>query len=183
VTKAIWLWWPLTVLTALASYAASATLSARWLNAAPPGCALLAAAAVHAVWIVSTVQRRNFALRGAAWLVCLSLTADGIYLLTARPGGLPAFALELILLLAAFTAAPPLPLSERLANWRRAREAAMAQLALTDGLLPWTTAFFHRLIGNRADPHSASARLDRAQILAELEDAEGLAAAQRRRVP
>lgn len=174
--RAIWIWGPLATLTVLASYAASATLSARWLSGAPPGCAFIAVAAAHCLWIVSTVQRRNAVLRLTAWLVCLRLASDAITFF-------PALALETTLLLAAFSAAPPLALAERLGNWRRAREAAMAQFVLTDGILPWITVCFRRFIGNRADPNTAAARQARAQILAELEDAEALAIAQRRRLP
>jgi hypothetical protein len=127
------------------------------------------------VWVVSITERRNAALRLAAWLVCLRLASDAIEFL-------PALALETILLLAAFSAVSPLAFAERLGNWRRTREAAMAQLALIDGILPWTVTFVRRLMGNRADPDIASARLDRARMFTELEDAEQIAAAQRRRL-
>jgi hypothetical protein len=182
VTKAVWIWWPLVTIAALASYTSAPPLSARWLTVAPPGSAFLAAAAAHTVWIVSTVQRRNIILRIAAWLICLRLASGGLTLLTNYPGTFPALALETLLLLAAMSAAPAIPLTDQLGAWRRARESAMAQLALIDGILPWVAAFSRRFFANRADPQVASARLDRAQIVAELEDAEALAASQQRKI-
>jgi hypothetical protein len=182
VTKAFYIWCPLVTIAALASYTSAPPLSARWLASAPPGSAFLAAAAAHTVWIVSTVQRRNVILRIAAWLICLRLASEGITISTDYPGEFPALALELLLLLAAMSAAPVIPLAEQLGAWRRARESAMAQLALTDGILPWVAAFSRRFLANRTDPHTASARLDRAQIVAELEDAEELASSQQRKI-
>ncbi len=171
-----WTWWPLAVLASLASYISAPALAATYLAGLPTGTAFVAASAVHAAWIVSCIQRRHLLLRIAAWVVCLSLAQDGLTRLTSLQSGLlTPLAVETVLLLAAMSAASPLSLADRLAGWRRAREAAMAQLVMADGVLSWIPAFFRRLFAGRAEPASAGSRLDRAQLLAELEDAEALA--------
>lgn len=177
-----WVWWPLAVLAIIASYAAAPALTATWLAATPPGVAFLVAAAVHTVWIVSCVRHRHVFLRSVAWIVCLNFAQDGLARLGSRQNVVTGLGLETVLMLAAFGASPSLDFSERLGGWRRGREAAMAQLALTDGILPWSIHFFRRLISNRPEPSTAGARQERAQMLVEIEDAEMLAAKQRGRL-
>jgi hypothetical protein len=181
-TTEFWVWWPLAVLVTLASYAAAPALTETWLAGAPLGSAFLVAAAVHTVWVVSCIRRRHVFLRSVAWILCLNLAQDGLARLGARQNVITGLGLEAVLMLAAFAASPSLDFSERLGSWRRARETVMAQLILTDGVLPWFIQFFRRLLGNRPDPSITVARLDRAQMLAEIEDAEMLSAERRRRL-
>jgi len=149
-------------LALLASYLAAEGLTYFWVSettrTAEPAVTYIAAAALHAAWVLPAQTGRRPVLVAVAWLITAGLTSDGLTAAGVETGAaVNALLLEGIVLALAASSAPVQPWPDRVARWRRTRTRITTELRMAQGLIPWTRTSVGRFLFGEPDrPLSAS---------------------------
>lgn len=138
---------------------------AGWVDGHPEWMGLAAGASLEVSWIGAACSGRAGLLGVFGWALSFWLAIHG--------GGVPGGLAQVIALLQARTLGPAETLAERLARWRRAREAISVQLEMSQGVVPWIGRAARQFWSGRAPGRT----VDATRMVAEMEDAEIMARA------
>jgi hypothetical protein len=118
--------------------------------------------ALHLGWVPAAAQRRSPMLVLLCWPVCWSYANDGVAKLVKRSGEGTALIVELAVLLLALSLKPAAAWTERLASFRRAKNAVLAQWdLLTETSRPVGQAEQDRLMAEMDDARAFAAEASR----------------------
>ncbi len=106
---------------------------------------LVVATALHCAWLLLALERGCRPVALLVWATALHTCMIGLHQVPGASGrNGTALLLEGIPLLLASALAPPSSLADRLARWRRARQQAIVQLEMGEGILVWVRDVFKR---------------------------------------
>jgi len=157
---------PLIVLAAVASYVGGNGLGIWWF--VPNPFQYIIAAAMHGSYVLRS-PRTSPALAALSWCTCLYWSSAGMRTFVPGYPLISATLLEATCLLLS-KPDPWIPVSERIALWRREQARIALQLQMSEGILPWARRVVRQAVCGRPETAAGYDHLRLAAILADAEN-------------